>query len=189
MFYVCCIRCGSGLSLLSQSIIASSYWWSTTKGQQREVFFSVPDPWHFWCWSGSADPCLWLMDPDPPIFVIDFQDANKKLIFKKRFSAYYFLKVHIHHFSKIKSPKEVTKQYESRFFLTIFAWWQKDPGGPKTCGSGTLVFSYYSISNLVSRVRVVFSYFSISNLVSRVRIWTFFIHKFISFLSFFDRKT
>jgi hypothetical protein len=30
----------------------------------------------------SADPCLWLMDPDPdpPIFVIDLQDANKKLI-------------------------------------------------------------------------------------------------------------
>ncbi len=35
----------------------------------------------FWCGSGSgsADPCLWLMDPDP--FVIDIQDANKKLIF------------------------------------------------------------------------------------------------------------
>jgi hypothetical protein len=28
------------------------------------------------------------------------------------------LKVHLHHFSKIKSPKEVTKQ-ESRFFLLI----------------------------------------------------------------------
>jgi hypothetical protein len=46
------------------------------------------------------------MDPDPAIFVIDLQDANKKL-----------LKVHLHHFSKIKSPKEVTKQSESRFFL------------------------------------------------------------------------
>ncbi len=31
--------------------------------------------------SGSADPCLWLMDPDPSIFVIDLQDASKKLIF------------------------------------------------------------------------------------------------------------
>jgi hypothetical protein len=29
------------------------------------------------------------MDPDPAIFVIDFQDANEKL----SFSAYYFLKV------------------------------------------------------------------------------------------------
>jgi hypothetical protein len=40
----------------------------------------------------------------------DLQDANKKLIKKTSFSAYYFLKVHLHHFSKINSPKEVTKQ-------------------------------------------------------------------------------
>jgi hypothetical protein len=56
------------------------------------------------------------MDPgpdlyqDPAIFVIDLQDANKKLILFKGFSAYYFLKVHLHHFSKIKSQKEVPKQ-------------------------------------------------------------------------------
>jgi hypothetical protein len=24
--------------------------------------------WAFWCGSGSADPCLWLVDPDPAIF-------------------------------------------------------------------------------------------------------------------------
>ncbi len=35
-------------------------------------------------------PVLWLSNPDP--------DLN--------FSAYYFLKVHLHHFSKIKSKKE-----------------------------------------------------------------------------------
>jgi hypothetical protein len=45
-------------------------------------------------------------DPDPAIFVIDLQDANKKLIFVKNFSAYYFLKVQLHPFSKIKSKKE-----------------------------------------------------------------------------------
>jgi hypothetical protein len=36
----------------------------------------------------DPDPCLWLMDPDsdpdsdpdPTIFIIDLQDANKKLI-------------------------------------------------------------------------------------------------------------
>jgi len=49
------------------------------------------------------------MDPDPAIFVITLQDANKKLI-KKSFSAYYFLKVHLHHFSMVKSPKEVIQQ-------------------------------------------------------------------------------
>ncbi len=59
--------------------------------------------------SGSADPCLWLMDPDPAVFVIDLQDANKKLIFYKSFSAYYILKVHLHNFSKIKSQKEVRR--------------------------------------------------------------------------------
>ena len=35
-------------------------------------------------------------DPDPAIFVIDRQDANKKLIFFESFSAYYFLKVYIY---------------------------------------------------------------------------------------------
>jgi hypothetical protein len=55
-----------------------------------------------------------LMDPDadldPAIFVIDLQDANKKLIFNKKIFCLLLLKVHLHHFSKIKSPKEVTKQ-------------------------------------------------------------------------------
>jgi hypothetical protein len=51
------------------------------------------------------------MDPHPAIFVIDLQGENKKLIKKKCFFAFYFLKVHLHHFSKI-SKKEVTKQLE-----------------------------------------------------------------------------
>jgi hypothetical protein len=52
------------------------------------------------------------MVPDPAIFVIDLQDANKKqffclLLFDGTFPL----------FLKIKSHKEVTKQSESRFFL------------------------------------------------------------------------
>jgi hypothetical protein len=47
-------------------------------------------------------------DPDPAIFDFDLQDANKNEI-KKSFSAYYFLKVHLHHCSNIRSKKEVTK--------------------------------------------------------------------------------
>jgi hypothetical protein len=62
------------------------------------------------------------MDPDwetdPAIFVINLRDANKKLTLKKSFS-YYFLKVHLHHFPKMKSPKEVrNSRYQgSDYFL------------------------------------------------------------------------
>jgi hypothetical protein len=59
-------------------------------------------------------------DPDPAIFVIDLQDASKKLIFNTIFSAYYFLKLHLHHFSKIKSQKE-SQDSRNQGFLTIFA--------------------------------------------------------------------
>jgi hypothetical protein len=52
-------------------------------------------------------------DPNPDIFVIDLQDANK-------IPTYYFLKVHLHHFSKLKSPKEVTKQYRRNQGFSYF---------------------------------------------------------------------
>ncbi len=58
----------------------------------------------FWYGSGSADPYIGLIDPDPAldraIFVSDIQDGL--LLIEDT--------VHLHHFSKIKSHKEVTKQ-------------------------------------------------------------------------------
>jgi hypothetical protein len=57
------------------------------------------------------------MDRDPAIFVTEPSRRQQKTNLKKSLSVYYFLKVHLHHLSKIKSPKEVTKQWESRFFL------------------------------------------------------------------------
>ncbi len=96
----------------------------------------------FWCGSGSGavDLCLWLMDPnpDPAIFVIDHLTPTKTNL-KKSFSAYYFLKVHLHHFSKIKWPKEVKKQYESRFFLQYYFCLLMEGSGsvPLTNGSGS----------------------------------------------------
>jgi hypothetical protein len=42
-------------------------------------------------------------DPDPSIFIIDLQDANKKLIWKHFLSSFTL-------FFKDKSQKEVTKQ-------------------------------------------------------------------------------
>ncbi len=96
----------------------------------------------FWCGSRSksADPCLWIMDPDPAIFYIDLQDANKKLIKKKSFSAYYFLKVHLHFFSKIKSQKEVTKQYgrnqDFSYYFCSMIEGSRSGSIPLTNGSG-----------------------------------------------------
>jgi hypothetical protein len=43
-----------------------------------------------------------ILDTDPSIFVIDLQDAMKKLNFNTIFCPYDFLKLHLHHFSKIK---------------------------------------------------------------------------------------
>ncbi len=53
-----------------------------------------------WCGSGSM----------PLIRILLFSSLTFKMPAKTNFfSAYYFLKVHLHHFSKIKSQKEVTK--------------------------------------------------------------------------------
>ncbi len=75
---------------------------------------SVADPWHF----GT--------DPFPVIHTSWIRIRNRMqiriLLFRQlpsrrqqqqkflRFFAHYFLKVHLQHFSKIKRPKEVTKQ-------------------------------------------------------------------------------
>jgi hypothetical protein len=56
-------------------------------------------------------------DQDPVIFVSHLQDVNKKLFFFKVFLLITVLfEGPLHHFSNIKSHKEVTKQWESMFF-------------------------------------------------------------------------
>ncbi len=74
--------------------------------------------------SGSADPCLWLMDPDSDpdpgpgscYFRHRSSRCQQKTIFHF-FSAYYFLKVHLHLFSKIKSQKESQTGFRIRIDL------------------------------------------------------------------------
>jgi hypothetical protein len=57
-------------------------------------------------------------DPDPATFVIDLQDAIKKVKINFKNSAYYLLfEGTFTSFFSIKSPKEVTKEKESKFFL------------------------------------------------------------------------
>ncbi len=78
------------------------------------------------------------MDPDPAIFVTDLQDANKKLFIFQSFSACYFLKVHLHQFSKMKSQKESQNsrnQGFSLYFCMMIEGMDPDPEGPKTYGS------------------------------------------------------
>jgi hypothetical protein len=58
-------------------------------------------------------------DPDPAIFVIDLQDANKTLNKINIFCLLLF-EGHLHHFLKIKSQKS-HKIVGIRVFLTIFA--------------------------------------------------------------------
>jgi hypothetical protein len=66
------------------------------------------------------------MDPDPDsaIFVIDLQDGNKKkIIVVLKFFCLLLFDSTFTSFFKIKSQKEVTKQYLGiKGFLTIFAW-------------------------------------------------------------------
>ncbi len=91
----------------------------------------------FWYGSGSADPYFWLTDPDPSV---KFKTSTK-------FFAYYFLKVHLRHSSKIKVIK-MSQNSENQGFSHYFAWWWKDPDpdsylwltdqcGPKVSRSGT----------------------------------------------------
>jgi hypothetical protein len=87
--------------------------------------------------SGSADPCLWLFVPDPTILVIDLQDASKKLIFNTIFSAYYFLKLYLHNFFKIKSQKEsqISKNQGFSYYFCIMI--EGSGSIPQTSGSGS----------------------------------------------------
>ncbi len=134
------LQCHFYFHIINIRIYANRRFWTSNRGEDIDLVGSghfwgqCSGSMTFWCGSGSADPCLWL------IFVIDLRVANKKYCFLS-FSAYYFLKVHLHHFSKV--------------FHTIFAWWSRwiriqnririhtswlvdqDPGGPKTCGSGS----------------------------------------------------
>jgi hypothetical protein len=79
------------------------------------------------------------MDLDPAIFVIDLQDANKKQNFFHIYSAYYFLNVHLHHFSK-KKVKKSRQNSRNQGFSYYFCMMIEGSGSesiPLTDGSGS----------------------------------------------------
>ncbi len=70
----------------------------------------------FWYRSGSADLCLWTVDPNPAIFVLDVQDANKLfcfLLFEGTFTSLSMINV------IKKSPPNSRNQGFSYFFCLI----------------------------------------------------------------------
>ncbi len=71
-----------------------------------------------------------ILDPDPAIFVIDLEHASKKLIFNTIFSAYYFLKVHLHQ----KELQNIRNQGFSYYFCMMI----EGSGSGSGSGSGTL---------------------------------------------------
>ncbi len=75
----------------------------------------------FCCGSGSANLCLWLMNPDTGSGSRSFFHRpsrwQQKTNLNKVFLLINFWRYIYIMFLKIKSPKEVTKQQESRFFL------------------------------------------------------------------------
>jgi hypothetical protein len=62
-------------------------------------------------------------DPDaaPSIFIIDLQDANKNLIFLKKFSCILLFEGNFTSFFKDKKSKRSQKTVEIKVFLTILA--------------------------------------------------------------------
>jgi hypothetical protein len=78
------------------------------------------------------------------------------------------LRYYLHHFSKIESHKEVTKQWELWFSLLFSLDYRRirsrihlvlidpDPGGPKTCGSGSGSATLVRILFLQKLVRPIF---------------------------------
>ncbi len=70
----------------------------------------------FWCGSGSADPCFWLMDPDPAIFISDLQDANKnkfkKILFIKKMT---LKKLKSHH--NMQPNKLTRREYKGKIYV------------------------------------------------------------------------
>ncbi len=70
--------------------------------------------------SGSAVPCLWLVDPDPTIFVIDLPKIPIKLIKKKVFL---LITVWRYIIFKDNKSKRSHKAVGIKDFLNFFAWW------------------------------------------------------------------
>jgi hypothetical protein len=62
------------------------------------------------------------MDPDPAIFLVDLQDANKKLIYEEKKFLLITFEGTFTSFFKDKKFSRSQKTVGIQCFLTIFAW-------------------------------------------------------------------
>ncbi len=86
-------------------------------------------------------------DPDPAIFVIDLQDANKILSLNKKCFCLLLFEGTFTSFYKEKNAQKKSQNSRNQGFSYLFCLMTEgsgsipltngsDPGGPKTCGSG-----------------------------------------------------
>ncbi len=110
-----------------------------------ELFYQCCGSMTFWggSRSGSADPCLWLVDPDPDpgsgscYFRHWPSRCQQKTNFLTQFfSAYYFLKLHLHHFLRIKSKKKLPNS-RNQGFSYYFCMMIEGSGYGSRAGSGS----------------------------------------------------
>ncbi len=117
--------------------------------------------------SGSGDPCLWLMDPDPDPGSGSFyfrhwpsRCQQKNNFFNTIFTAYDFLKLHLHNFWKIKIQKESHKS-RNQGFSYYFSMMIEGSGSGAGSGSGSIPLTSGSGSgswrpkNMWIRIRIL----------------------------------
>jgi hypothetical protein len=102
------LHCQQGLSTLKGKYhdkIKKGITYLLYLGFRKQLQIEMLLTWGEYAYRKKADA-----DPDPAIFIIDLQDANKKLIFKKDFYCILLFEGTFISFFKDKSQKEVTKQ-------------------------------------------------------------------------------
>ncbi len=97
----------------------------------------------FWCGSGSADPCLWLMDPDPGSGSCYFRHRPSRCQQKTNFRKVFLLITFWRHIYIIFQKKKIQKQLQNtrnQGFSYYFCLLIEESGSgsiPLTNGSGS----------------------------------------------------
>jgi hypothetical protein len=101
------------------------------------------------------------MDPDPAIFVIDLQDASKKLIVEHKFFCLLRFEATFTSFSKIKSEKESQNSMNQGIFYYFCIMIEGSGSGSRAgSGSGSITLTSGSGSgsarpiNVWTRIRI-----------------------------------